>query len=209
MLQFLPQILMVACIVIYVSIYLVGIRKGNVKPVLATWLFFALATVLSFITDFRQDGVHGLLANAYNVVDTCATLIIFFVIIFNKNTSKKFNTFEKSCLVAVFIIFLIWLATGQNIFTHLAIQAILIVAYLPTLIHLWKAKENTESLSMWSFDSAASALGTIEPLCTMDFLPLVYGIRAVVSTLAVIILIIRLKFKSKADIQNLGGLKKG
>jgi hypothetical protein len=195
MLTHIPQILMVICIIIYVSIYLVGIKKGSVKPVLATWLFFVLATILSFVTDFRQSGVSGLWADAFNIVDTFATLIIFLVIIFNKNTNKSFNKFEKGCLVAVFAIFILWLASGQNILAHLAIQAILVIAYLPTLIHLWKATENTESLSMWSFDSAASALGTIEPLRIMAFLPLVYGIRAVISTLAVIVLIIRLKYK--------------
>ena len=188
--------LMIACIIIYVSIYLVGIKKGNVKPVLATWLFFVLATILSFITDFRQSEVSGLLADAFNIVDTFATLVIFLVIVFNKDTNKSFNKFEKGCLFAVFAIFILWLVSGQNILAHLAIQAILIIAYLPTLIHLWKAEKNTESLSMWSFDSAASALGTVEPLRTMTLLPLVYGIRAVVSTLAVIVLIIRLKIRN-------------
>lgn len=186
---------MVACIIIYVSIYLTGIKNGKVKPILATWLLFSLATILSFITDFKQTGISGLFANAFNIVDTLATLIIFLVIIFNKNTTKSFNDFEKSCLTAVFVIFLVWLISGQNILAHLAIQVILVIAYLPTLIHLWKAEKNTESLSMWSFDSAASALGTVEPLRAMAFLPLVYGMRAVLSTLAVIILIIRLKYK--------------
>lgn len=188
---------MVICIIIYVSIYLVGIKNGKVKPVLATWLFFVLATILSFVTNFKQTGVSGLFADAFNIVDTFATLIIFLVIIFNKNTNKSFNKFEKGCLTAVFIIFLVWLISGQNILAHLAIQAILIIAYLPTLIHLWKSEKNTESLSMWSFDSTASALGTIEPLRTMALLPLVYGIRAVISTLAVIVLIIRLKIQNK------------
>jgi hypothetical protein len=180
---------------IYVSIYLIGIKKGNIKPILATWLLFVLATILSFITDFKQTGVHGLFADAYNIVDTFATLIIFVVIIFNKNTNKRFNKFERYCLAIVIIIFFVWFVSGQNILAHLAIQAILVVAYFPTLVHLWKAERNTESLSMWSFDSAASALGTVEPLRTMTLLPLVYGIRAVVSTLAVVILIIRLKYK--------------
>lgn len=66
---------MVLCIIIYVSIYLVGIKNGKVKPVLATWLFFVLATILSFVTGFKQTGVDGLLADAFNIVDTFATLI--------------------------------------------------------------------------------------------------------------------------------------
>lgn len=188
---------MTLCIVIYVTIYLVGIKKGNVKPILATWLFFSLATVLSFFTDYKETGQSGLLANALNIVDTFATWSIFLVVLFKKDTNRKFNKFEEGCLLAVGIIFIVWILSKQNVLTHSAIQCILVVAYLPTLFHLWKTKENTESLSMWSFDSAASVFGTIEPLRTMTFLPLIYGIRAVISTLAVVVLIIRLKYKQK------------
>lgn len=201
MIKFLPQILMTLCIAIYVVIYIVGIKKGRVKPVLATWLFFALATILSFITDFRESGVHGLLANAFNIVDTCATMLLFLVIVFRKDTNKTFNKFEKNCLMTVILIFVLWVLSGENVLAHLSIQAILIIAYLATLVHLWNATENTESLSMWSFDCAASALGTIEPFRVMALLPLVYGIRATFSTLAVIILILRLKYKKHKLLQ--------
>ena len=195
MIRYIPQILMIVCIVIYLFIYLKEIKKGRVKPVLATWLFFVFATILSLITNYKETGVAGLLSNAFNLVDTLAVFIIFIAIIFHKDTNKQFNKFEESCLLAVFIVFIMWILSGQNVLTHLTIQAIFVIAYLPTLIHLWKAKVNTESLSMWSFDSAASALGVIEPLRTMSLLPLIYGIRAVISTFAVVVLILRLKYK--------------
>jgi hypothetical protein len=199
MIKYIPQILMIICIFAYVSIYLIGIKKGKVKPVLASWLVLALATILSGITNFRETGVNGLLANSFNLIDTFAILIIFLVVLLKKETKKQFNKFEKNCLTTVLVIFIIWIISGQNILAHLAIQVILIIAYLPTLIHLWKATENTESLSTWSFDSAASVLGIIEPLRTMAFLPLVYGIRAVISTLTVVVLIIRLKYKTNKN----------
>lgn len=188
---------MTVCIIVYVAIYLVGIKNGSVRPVLATWLFFSLATILSFFTNYRETGLAGLSANAFNMVDTFATFIIFLFVVLKKDTNRKFNKFEDGCLFAVFLIFIVWLLSGQNVLAHLSIQAILVVAYLPTLFHLWKAEKNTESLSMWSFDSLAAMLGTIEPLRTLTFLPLVYGIRAVLSTWAVIVLILKLKYKKQ------------
>lgn len=196
MTQFLPQIIMVICIIIYAGIYLVGIKRGTVKPILATWLFLSLATLLSIVTDFKETGVHGLLANAFNIADTFAVLVIFIVVLFRTDTRRTFNQFEKWCLGLVVFIFIAWLLSGANIVAHLSIQAILVLAYLPTLVHLWKAIKNTEALGTWSFDCLASLFGLYEPLRTGQLLPTVYGVRSVVSTLLVIILILRIKYKN-------------
>jgi hypothetical protein len=189
------QITMITCIIVYSSIYLKGIKKGTVKPILATWIFLSAATILSFITDFAESGTSGMLANSFNIIDTIATVFIFSFVLSRKDTRKKFSTFEKVCLGAVILIFLMWLISGLNILAHLAIQFILVVAYLPTFVHLWKSTQNTESLGMWSFDCLASALGTIEPVRVMAFLPLVYGIRSILSTIGVIALILRIKYR--------------
>ena len=195
--NFLIGILITVCIAIYVTIYLVGLFRGYVKPVLATWLFLSFATILSFIMDFRETGMHGVFSNLFNVVDMVAVASVFIIILFRKDTRRTFNTFEKICLGVVLVIFVGWLISGQNIIAHLAIQGILVVAYLPMLVQLWNAKVNTESLGTWSFDCAASVFGLIIPIATHDFLPTVYGVRSVLSTIAVIALILRLKYKNK------------
>src|SRR3989344_3606844 len=75
MLQFsivtaLIQLVMIICVITYVTLFLFGIQQGKVRPVLATWLFFSLATLLSFLTNFAQNGVSGILANSFNITDT-------------------------------------------------------------------------------------------------------------------------------------------
>lgn len=196
--KFLPQIIMFLCVLAYTVIYLVGIKNGKVKPVLATWIFFSFATFLSIVTNFKESGVQGLLANSYNLVDTLSVFVICLVIIFKKDSRKVFNKFERWCLGSIIFIFIAWLITGQNILAHLAIQAILIIAYLPTLLQLWKATENTESIGMWSLNCVASSFGLVEPIKTMSFLPIVYGSRSVISTFIVVVLILRLKYKNKS-----------
>jgi len=189
----------VLCIAIYSSIYLRELKKGNIKPVLATWILFSVATVLSFVMNFFENGIEGIAANFFNMVDTIATLVISVTLLFHKNIRKSFTVFEKKCFGAVVIVFFVWMMSGQNVIAHLSIQGILVIAYLPTLFHLWNARENTESLSMWFFNFLASFLGTIEPLKNMAFLPLVYGIRATVSTLAVILFVVRLQYRKKRE----------
>lgn len=197
MLRFLPEILITICVLSYGIISVVGIHRGTVKPILASRVLFLLALVLSALTDFRQTGVHGLLANTFNIVDVISSLVIFLFTVFHKNTRKKFTQFEKMCLSAVILIFLGWIITKENILAHLSIQVILVIAYLPTIIHLWKSSKNTESLGAWNLDLFASLLSIIEPLRTMDLLPLVYGIRSIISTIVVIALILRIKFREK------------
>jgi len=193
MIKFLPETAMTLCVVGYATIYIAGIKRGKVKPILATRIFLLSAIILSALTNYRQSGIHGLLANGLNVIDTLATLSIFLVTVFHKDTRKKFTGFEKICLSTLIFIFLVWIISGQNILAHLSIQAILVVAYLPTVTHLWKSKKNTESLGAWFLDFVASVLGIMEPLKIMDLLPLVYVIRSIISTFVVIVLILRIK----------------
>jgi len=196
------QIAIVVCIVMYTSIYLHGITRGTVKPVLATWLFFSVATVLSFITNFSESGVQGVLENSYNIVDTLASLLIFIVVLFTKGLRKSFTVFEAVCVGAVILIFVTWLLSGQNILAHLCLQVILVIAYLPTLVHLWNARESSEPPTTWSLNALAAVFGIIEPIRSHDFLPLIYGIRSIISCLAVILLIVRQRIRRSQAVRS-------
>lgn len=190
----------IVCILAYFTIYLRGILAGKVKPVLATWLFLSLAVVISFVTNFHQTGVSGISANFFNLTDSFAVIAIFFIVLFRKDTRRSFNVFEKWCIAIVIAILAMWLISGSDIITHLAIQLILVVAYLPSLVKLWHAKENTEALGTWAIDCLASALGLILPIMQADTLPIVYGLRSVISTFLMVVFIVRIKIRSQKEI---------
>lgn len=190
----------VFCIGVYTLIYLWGIQKENVKPVLATWVLFAFAAIMSFLTDLAETGIQGIQANFFNLADSCAILVILGVVLWRRDTRRSFTLFEKWCIGISMLIALIWIASGQNVFAHLSIQAILFTAYVPTLKHLWTTTENTESLWMWFFNFLASLFGLIESLRTMSLLPMVYTIRALICTLLVMIFILRLKWKQSRNV---------
>jgi len=197
MLKLFPQIVIAACGIFYTIVYVKGIKQGTVKPILATRIFLLLALFLSLLTNYEQTGIHGLSASTLNIMDLFSVLLTFFATIFNKNIRRKFTKFEIVCLSAVIFVFLIWIISRQNILANISIQIILVIAYLPTIIHLWKSKENTESLGAWLFDLLASFMGTVEPLRTMDLLPLIYGIRSTLSVSIVIILILRIQLRKE------------
>ncbi len=201
MLKFLPQIIIVICVFTQTFIYVRGIKNNTVKPILATRIFLLLAFFLIFLTNFSQTGLRGLGANMLNIVDVLSVLATFIAMALSKNNRRKFTKFEKICLYVVIIIFLIWIISGQNILANILIQIILVIAYLPTLIHLWKSEENTESLSAWSLDFFASVISLIAPIQTMDLLPLIYGIRSTISTFAVMFLIWRIKFRKVKTVE--------
>jgi hypothetical protein len=200
MIKFLPQIITVTCVTVSTFIYIKGIRNNTVKPILATRIFLLLAFLLSALTNYSQTGTNGLSANIFNIVDILSILVTFIAMGKSKNNHRKFTKFEKICLYFVILIFLMWIASGQNILANILIQIILVIAYLPTVIHLWKSEENTESLSAWSLDFFASIFGMIVPLLVMDLLPLIYGIRSTISTFVIIALILRIKFR-KVELQ--------
>ena len=195
MLKFLPQIIIVTCVFTQTFIYVKGIKNNTVKPILATRIFLLLAFLLTFLTNYSQTGLRGLGANMFNIVDILSVLATFIAMGFSENKHRKFTKFEQICLYFVILVFLMWIVSGQNILANILIQIILVIAYLPTLIHLWKSQENTESMSAWSLDFLASIFGMIEPLQLMAILPLIYGIRSTISTFIVVALIVRIKWR--------------
>ncbi len=189
------EIIVVILTLWYTGIYLREMMKGRVKPVLATWLLFVLGTSLSIVTNFKETGVQGFGANIFNLTDALGVTIIFLFALFRPNTNRRFDTFEKSCLSAVGIVFIFWLLSGQSVVSHLLVQCVFVVAYLPTLRKLWSAEANTESIVTWSLNTMAAGLGIIPPLINHDLLPLVYCIRGTVSAFLVVVFSLRAKNK--------------
>lgn len=187
------NILITVCIIVYFLIYIRGILKGTAKPVLATWLFFSVATAISFFANYHITGSKGIAANFFNLIDSVSVITIFFFILFRKDTRKTFDRFEKYCIGAVIGILIVWLLSGKDFMTHVAVQLILVVAYLPSLYKLWKSRDDSEPLGTWLFDFFASVLSIIIPIRNLDTLPIIYGIRSTISTLLMTILILRNK----------------
>jgi hypothetical protein len=77
------------------------------------------------------------------------------------------------------------------------IQSVLVIAYFPVIRRLWQSKENTEPFSVWILLMIAPIFAL---LSSKGILAAVYSYRAIASTLILLILMLRIEYISKREI---------
>lgn len=169
--------------------------QGEIQPVLATWLLFYVAIILSFWTYWSSEK-HSLISNVQNAVDTIAVGMILFSIIFlGKNVRLGFNGLELGCLIASGAVLVFWKMSKLHEVSNLTLQGIMAIAYLPTLYQLWQAAKNTESFGPWIVGWIASATALVPAIMDRDKLAIVYAARALIFTSILLGLMIRLELR--------------
>ncbi len=167
--------------------YAWAIRKKRIQPALAMWVFFTIAVVGSFVT-YLSEGTFSPLDNILNTSDIVLVASVSVAILFFGDKTSRFTKFDLGCLGAVAAILVFWLFTRQHAAAHLAIQAILVIAYFPVVKRIWKADKNTESFAAWIGMLLAAALSL---LSSQGWLATVYAVRAVVCTASLLALMLR------------------
>ena len=128
-----------------------------------------------------------------NSLDLVAvTAILFVIAFFGKNVRLGFNVFELSCLGASGTILALWRLTKLHSASNIAIQAVMTIAYLPTFYELWYATQRTEPLGTWVVMCIGGALALVPPAMKRDTLAILYAARAIVLSIVVIALILRI-----------------
>jgi hypothetical protein len=171
------------------------IRAGKISPSLAMWVFFTMAVIGSLMT-YLAEGSHALLDNVLNSADVLLCGAVALAIALWGDPSSRFNRFDLGCLGAVAAILAAWAATRQHMSAHLAIQLVLVVAYLPVVKRLWRSDRNTESFTMWIGLMVAPAFSL---LSSQGVLATVYAVRAMVSTALLLMLMIRVERRVRGD----------
>ncbi len=167
--------------------YVRAIRKKRIQPALAMWVFFTIAVVGSFVT-YLSEGAYSPLDNILNTSDIALVGLVSVAIALWGEKSSRFTRFDLGCLGAVVAILVFWGFTRQHAVAHLAIQAILVVAYFPVVKRIWEADRNTESFAAWIGMLLAAALSL---LSSKGWLATVYAVRAVVCTSLLLALMTR------------------
>jgi hypothetical protein len=175
---------------LFILVRYVGlIREKRIQPALAMWVFFTIAVVGSFVT-FLSEGAHGPLDNILNTSDMALVGCVTIAILLFGDKTSRFTRFDFGCLGAVAAILVFWGFTRQHAAAHLAIQAILVIAYFPVVKRIWQAERNTESFAAWIGMLLAAALSL---LSSEGRLATVYSVRAVACTSLLLLLMIRAK----------------
>ena len=163
------------------------IRKKRIKPALAMWVFFSIAMCGSLVT-YLSAGDYSLLDNILNTSDLVLVVTVSMFIVIFGGRSTRFNKFDLGCLVAVLVIMMFWLISQHHVVSHISIQVILVIAYFPVIIRIWKSNENTESFTAWIGLFLAPFISL---LSSNGVLATIYSIRAIILSLVLLVLMAR------------------
>jgi len=169
--------------------YGVSTYKQKIKPALAMWFFFTIAVAMSLVT-YMADGNFSLWDNILNTTDLILVFSIAAIVYFFGGQSSKFTTFDKGCLIAVVLIALFWFITKTHFLSHILVQTIMLIAYLPVISRLWRSKENTEPFSVWILLMIAPVFSLLSSKGT---LATIYAVRAILSTGILLLLMLKIK----------------
>ena len=173
--------------------YTVLIRRGDIKPALAMWIFFSIA-VGGSLTTYLFDGDYTLLDNILNSSDLLLCVYVSAIIFIFGDLSTRFTRFDRGCLIAVLVIMTFWALTRRHTEANILIQMILVIAYFPVVNRLWNSDENTESFAAW-FGLLLAPIFSL--LSSKGDLAAVYAIRAIVSTSLLLALMARAEIRGR------------
>jgi hypothetical protein len=169
------------------------IWKKRIKPALAMWVFFSIAVGGSLVT-YLSSGNYSLLDNILNTSDFVLVVIVSVFLFIFGDRSTRFNRFDIGCLVAVLGIVAFWLISQYHVVSHVSIQVILVIAYFPVISRIWKSNENTESFAAWI---GLFLTPCISLLSSKGILATIYSLRAIISTLVLLALMVRAEMKQR------------
>jgi hypothetical protein len=176
--------------------YTVLIRRGEIKPALAMWIFFSIA-VGGSLTTYLFDGDYTLLDNILNSSDLLLCAYVSAIIFIFGDMSTRFTRFDRGCLIAVLVIITYWAFTRRHTEANILIQTILVIAYFPVVKRLWNSDENTESFAAW-FGLLLAPIFSL--LSSKGVLASVYAIRAIVSTSLLLVLMARAEIRGRRSL---------
>ena len=194
------------CVLITALLMLVGaidyIRRAWIRetnPVLATWILIVLTMALSFWMYWNSSkkslaGNIGLISAPGNTVTILAGVLLVHV---RANTLRiAFDKTQKWCLVLASGILVIWLLSKAPLACYALVQCIALVGYFATAKRLWRAKQSTEPVFVWTVVLLACLSALYPAWVKKDLFAWIFLCRGIPSTACMLCLIVRAKRKS-------------
>ncbi|MHB1316467.1 MAG: hypothetical protein ACYCZW_01250 [Minisyncoccota bacterium] len=138
--------------------YLIQVIKGKSIPNPATWLIWVVVTIINTLTYFSV--VHGNIWVSLSSIVLALGILFIFLFSLIKGKFSKLGRIEIVSLVIAFGIGLFWKLSGNSIISNIALQAVFLISFYPTLIALLK-KETREKPLAWFFASSSYSLQII------------------------------------------------
>lgn len=170
--------------------------KKKIKPSLAMWIFFLIAVVGSLFS-YLLEADFTPWDNILNTSDVILCLSMVVVIAIYGDKSMKFNKIDYICLSVVGLILLYWYISKDHFLTHLSLQVIQTLAYIPVFQRMLKSKRNSESFSVWIL---VLLISVISLFAAKGILAYIYIVRAIVcvSLLLFFMAYLQIKYPEKS-----------
>jgi len=170
---------------------------GKITPVLATWLLLSLTSAIGIWTYFKSEGIkRDAITNIANTVDVISSWsILLFLVFFGQKIRYTFTPFEVFCVGTSVVILLYWKISRKAKIANFAINALLVIGYLPTIVGLYNSTINTEDFSFWIIVLTSRVVAFYNPIKEKDYLALLYASRSAILAGVVLGLMIRIGLK--------------
>ena len=196
-----------ATITVIVLVFYVGVRyclkllHGDIIPRVATWLIFEVGVAMS-LASYLAGNDHSLAKAALNAADCIQVTVILLALLFVQKGKKiQFTPSERLSLWLAGGATAAWLLTKTGWIGFVGFQAVMSVAYLPTLENLWRWKPGRppEPMEKWGINIVIALTGMlIDVTGRHDYLAMVYPLRALILCVLVVVLILRWNLKSRS-----------
>lgn len=176
--------------------YCFEIKKGTVSPPPATFIIAAGTFSLSlFMYSRKSDWSFSANIGLTSAFLSAWTVCIYLTIKLLKEGKffLSINNWQKFALISASVVFIVWIITDNAFVSYVLLQLAALIAYTPVIQKLWNAKKNSESLTFWTSLMLSSVVASYAAYERNDIEAWIYILRAVPSTLLVIILILRVK----------------
>jgi hypothetical protein len=183
--------------------YCVKLMRKQAHPRIATWLIFELGVVMSLVATFASRD-HSVVKAALNLTDFVVVTVILVALLFEQRGEKiSFTRNEWACLLIAGVTMVLWGGTKTAWVGVVGFQVVMVVAYLPTVEHMWRWRvgRSPEPVETWGVNAVAALIGVVVALVGgRDYVAMLYPLRAFVLCGVIVGLVVRWERKSRAAV---------
>ncbi len=167
------------------------------RPALATWFIFLIARGAGIIP-YAASGDPSFTANVAHFVDTVVVGGVFITLVYCR-VPWEMSRVRWACVIATPIILLLWVVFQEHEKTaYSLLQAVMVMAYWPTIENVWRAEKNPEPFGFWVIGFTASLIGLFPAIALWDELAIINSARALFLVGLVIVLMARLELRERS-----------
>jgi hypothetical protein len=174
--------------------YIRWLRQGEATPKLATWLLFAVATVIN-VGSFAEKSNLDWISGSLGIVDMVSCTAIAIGVFRFVTKQFLFEPIDYFYLALTVLAVILWIAFGSALGANVLAQIIIFIGYFPTYHHILAERKNTEPFPYWLLSLGAGTVALYPSIGGGQPLAIAYSARTVVMVSA--LLIIMYKYRSR------------